>query len=127
MRNWRHSLRLRVAATTVAVGTLALVLLAAVLSDQVRDGLFEQRRDQVLADAAARAEQAQKEFDWAAVSTTQEVQQLAQDMVSRLQASSVDARGVLLLRSPNPSSTVMICGPAMDNSKNTVIFEVLCE
>src|SRR5699024_11813448 len=77
MRNWRHSLRLRVAATTVAVGTLALVLLAAVLSDQVRDGLFEQRRDQVLADAAARAEQAQKEFDSATVSTTQEVQQLA--------------------------------------------------
>ena len=127
MRNWRHSLRLRVAATTVAVGTLALVLLAAVLSDQVRDGLFEQRRDQVLADAAARAEQAQKEFDSATVSTTQEVQQLAQDMVSRLQASSVDARGVLLLRSPNPSSPVLILAPATDNSLKTVISEGLRE
>lgn len=118
---------MRVAATTVAVGTLALVLLAAVLSDQVRDGLFEQRRDQVLADAAARAEQAQDEFDSATVSTVQEVQQLAQDMVSRLQASSVDARGVLLLRSPNPSSPVLILAPATDNSLKSVISDELRE
>lgn len=125
MRAWRHSLRLRVAATTVAVGTLALALLAAVLAGQVRDGLFEQRRDQALADAAARSEQAQKEFDSATVSTVQEVQQLAQDMVSRLQASSVDARGVLLLRSPNPSSPVLILAPATDNSLKAVITDDL--
>ena len=127
LRAWRHSLRLRVAATTVAVGSLALVLLAAVLADQVRDGLFEQARDQVLADAASRAEQAQQQFDSATVSNVQDVQQLGDDVVSTLQQSSLDAAGVLLLPSPDPSSSVLIQAPATDNSLRAVIRDELRE
>ncbi|WP_084480981.1 MtrAB system histidine kinase MtrB [Ruania albidiflava] len=127
LRTWRHSLRLRVAATTVAVGSLALVLLAAVLADQVRDGLFDQARDQVLADAASRAEQAQQQFDSATVSNVQDVQQLGDDVVSTLQQSSLDAAGVLLLPSPDPSSSVLIQAPATDNSLRAVIHDELRE
>lgn len=127
LRAWRHSLRLRVAATTVAVGSLALVLLAAVLADQVRDGLFEQARDQVLADAASRAEQAQQQFDSATVSNVQDVQQLGDDVVSTLQRSSLDAAGVLLLPSPDPSSSVLIQAPATNNALRAVIHDELRE
>ena len=125
LRAWRHSLRLRVSATTVAVGTLALVLLGVVLADQVRDGLFDQRRDQVLADAANRAEQAQQQFDSTTVSSVQDVQQLGDDMVRTLQQSSLDAAGVLLLPSPDPAATVLIQAPATNNALRAVISDEL--
>ena len=66
---WRKSLRVRVMTTTVAVGIIAVGILGAALSAQVRDGLFEDRRDQALADAAVRAERAQMRFDSATVSS----------------------------------------------------------
>src|SRR5699024_10172531 len=97
------------------------------LSDQVRDGLFEQARDQVLADAASRAEQAQQQFDSATVSNVQDVQQLGDDVVSTLQQSSLEAAGVLLLPSPDPSSSVLIQAPATDNSLRSVIRDDLRE
>ncbi|SEE98917.1 two-component system, OmpR family, sensor histidine kinase MtrB [Ruania alba] len=127
MRAWRRSLRLRVALSTVVVGTLALALLAALLSDQVRDGLFEERRDQVLADAASRAEVAQEQFDSATVSTAQDAQQLANTAVGTLQQSAVGIEGVLLLRSPDPDSPVLIFAPVTDDSLRPAISEELRE
>ncbi|UFU07588.1 MtrAB system histidine kinase MtrB [Ruania halotolerans] len=127
MRAWRRSLRLRVALSTVVVGTLALALLAALLSDQVRDGLFEERRDQVLSDAAGRAEQVQDQFDSATVGTAQDAQRLADSAVGFLQQTAVDIEGVLLLPSPDPDSPVLIFAPVTDQSLRSVIEDDLRE
>ncbi|UFU02180.1 HAMP domain-containing histidine kinase [Ruania suaedae] len=124
---WGRSLRLRVAFFTVVVGTIALALLATVLSDQVRDGLFEQRRDQVLADAANRAEQAQQRFDGATVSTAQDAQLLANDMVESIQATAVDSEGALLLPAPGSSAGAAILPPATDQSLRSIIDDELQE
>ncbi|WP_235019916.1 MtrAB system histidine kinase MtrB [Ruania rhizosphaerae] len=124
-RAWSRSLRLRVAFFTVVVGTVALALLATVLSDQVRDGLFEQRRDQVLVDAANRAEQAQRRFDGATVSTAQDAQLLANDMVESIQATAADSEGALLLPAPGSTTGAAILPPATDQSLRSVIEEEL--
>src|SRR5690625_1894411 len=83
---WRSSLRVRVMTTTVVVGVLAVGLLGALLSGQVRDGLFEDRRDQVLADAAARTEEAQERFDSQIASNVQVVQDVENDVVLSLRS-----------------------------------------
>ena len=126
-RAWRRSLRFRVATTTVVVGVVALAVLGALLSNQVRGGLFDDRRDQVLADAATRAEVAQQRFDSATVSSAQEVQQLANDLVQSLQETSVGTVGVLLMRSPDPDEPVLILDPVTDNTLRDLISEDLRE
>jgi len=82
---WRRSLRLRVVVTTIAVGIASLLGLGTLLSNQVRDGIFDDRAEQILADAASRAESAQERFDSATANSTQAVQQLANDTVRSLQ------------------------------------------
>src|SRR5699024_12119407 len=64
---------------------LALLGLGTLLSNQVRDGIFDDRAEQILADAASRAESAQERFDSATANSTQAVQQLANDTVRSLQ------------------------------------------
>ncbi|TDE96095.1 HAMP domain-containing histidine kinase [Occultella glacieicola] len=125
LRVWRGSLRLRVASTTVAVGVIALALLGLLLSAQIRDGLFDDRRDQVLSDAATRAELAQGQFDASTVSSAQEVQQLATDMVSGLQETSVGSSGVFLMRSPG--SPAVILDPSTNDSLRPLISPELRE
>ncbi|WP_154795187.1 MtrAB system histidine kinase MtrB [Occultella kanbiaonis] len=122
---WRRSLRLRVASTTVAVGVIALALLGLLLSAQIRDGLFDDRRDQVLADAATRADLAQDQFDASTVSSTQEVQQLATDMVAGLQETSAGSSGVFLMRSPN--TPALILDPSTNESLRPLISPELRE
>ena len=115
---WRSSLRLRVAVSTVIVGVAALLILGALLTETIRDGLFESRRDEILADASGRAQAAQQRFDGATANTGQQVEALALDLVSS--SANTGGRGVvgtMLLRSPDESSQVII--------NDTVIPELL--
>ncbi|MEE6282727.1 MtrAB system histidine kinase MtrB [Georgenia sp. MJ170] len=106
---WRSSLRLRVALTTVIVGVAAVGILAVVLTSTIRDGLFESRRDEILADAAARGQSAQQRFDGATANTGQQVQALAEDLVrSTTNTGGSGVVGTMLLRSPDESSQVII-------------------
>lgn len=102
-RAWRRSLRVRVSVTTVAVGLVALLTLGAALSGQVRDSLYDARVDEVLTDAAVRADVAQSAFDSSNAARQQDVQQLINDIVGSLEITS-GAEGVLLLRSPDQPS-----------------------
>src|SRR5690625_746491 len=113
---WRSSLRVRVMTTTVVVGVLAVGLLGALLSGQVRDGLFEDRRDQVLADAAARTEEAQERFDSQIASNVQDVQDVANDVVRSLQEGAVGNVGVLIMRSPDAQAPSDLLLPATDGA-----------
>lgn len=125
---WRGSLRVRVMTTTVAVGLIAVAGLGAVLSAQVRDGLFEDRLDQVLSDAAARAHDGQMRFDSAAVSNPQEVQRVANDVIQSLyEGTGAGTVGVLLLRSPDSDPSTDLLLPATDSSLVGLIREPLRE
>ncbi|HLV03249.1 MtrAB system histidine kinase MtrB [uncultured Georgenia sp.] len=111
---WRSSLRLRVSTTTVLVGVAGLVLLGAVVSVTIRDGLFEARRDEILLDAATRARSAQQTFDGAIANTGPQVQQLAFDVVDRSRGGGGGVVGAMLLRSPSETAQVLINEPVMD-------------
>jgi two-component system sensor histidine kinase MtrB len=111
---WSASLRLRVVTTTVVVGALAVVGLGWYLTTQIRSGMFNERVDQMLADAAERTATAQESLDYATATTAPEVQQLANDLVVSLQRAGSGAVGTLLLRSPSELSQVVINDPVTD-------------
>ncbi|QDB78506.1 HAMP domain-containing protein [Georgenia sp. 311] len=111
---WRTSLRLRVSITTVLVGVAALVLLGAVVSVTIRDGLFEARRDEIIADAASRTRSAQERFDAAIANTGPQVELLASDLIAGSQGTGGGVVGAMLLRSPGETSQVLINELVMD-------------
>ena len=106
---------------TVAAGMIALFALGAVLSGQVRDGLFDERLEQVLADAALRADSAQRRFDAATANSTQEVQQLANDTVRASQETASGTAAVVLLRSEQSTGPIHIVPTATDITLRDVI------
>lgn len=62
VRLWRGSLQLRTVALTVALSILAVSIVGGYLVTSVRDNLFDQTRDQVVAEASRAILAAQQEF-----------------------------------------------------------------
>ncbi|QGH68854.1 HAMP domain-containing protein [Pseudactinotalea sp. HY158] len=124
---WRRSLRLRVVSTTVVIGIGSLLLLGTLLSTQVRDGIFDDRAEQVLADAASRTQSAQDRFDSATANSTQAVQQLANDTVRSLQETAVGTAGVVLLRSQDATGPIEILPFATDPRLRALITPLLSQ
>lgn len=120
-RRWRGSLRLRVVATTLVAGTLAVVGLGWYLTGEIRNGMFNERVNQMLADAAGRTATAQQSIDYATATTGQEIQQLANDLVVSLQGSGSGAVGTMLLRSPSDLGQVVIIDPVTDRGLTALI------
>src|SRR5699024_5695723 len=118
---WRSSLRLLVVSMTFAAGMIALFALGAVLSGQVRDGLFDERLEQVLADAALRADSAQRRFDAATANSTQEDQQLANDTVRASQETASGTDAAVLLRAEPSTGPIHIVPTATDITLRDVI------
>ena len=112
--SWRRSLRFRVVAIAVGVGTVALALLGAYLVIQIRSGMHTQRVEQVLSDAAARTATARESIDSATATTGAEIQLLANDLVGSLQGSGSGTVGTLLLRSPSDLGPVLIIDTVTD-------------
>ena len=96
---WRSSLQIRVITSTLVGGIVAVGLLGGYLSNQISDGLFEQRRDQVLEEAARSTQQAQASFDSSLVATGPQVQGLFNQLVQALQTGGTSEE-VALRRSP---------------------------
>ncbi|PFG32566.1 two-component system sensor histidine kinase MtrB [Sanguibacter antarcticus] len=104
-------MQLRVISTALIVGLVAVALLSAFLASTIRDGLFEQRVDDVLAESTRSTVQAQATFNSATATSTTQVQQLLNDMLPALQVSGPGGRDVFLLRSNRdgiPSSVLDI-------------------
>ena len=97
---WRASLQVRVITSTLVVGIAALVVLGGYLSDRIRDGLFEQRKQQLLEESARSTQGAQETFDSATVSTTAEIQDLMNRLVPSLKLGGSGSPEVFLRRSP---------------------------
>ncbi|WIK64770.1 MtrAB system histidine kinase MtrB [Gleimia hominis] len=106
----RRSLSLRIAVIMSFVAIAILAALFLVVTYQVRADIFDQRRGQILDDASVRFTQAQSTFDQSTATTPDQVQDLANQLVSSLQTSSAGS-GVIstvLLRSPSASKTFAI-------------------
>ena len=108
VRTWRSSIQLRVTSTALAIGVIAVMVLSAYLSGTIRDGLFDQRIDQVLTESTRSAVQAQATLSSTTASTAPQVQQLLNDMLPALQASGSGGRQVFLWRSENNDTSVAV-------------------
>ncbi|MEV7972738.1 MtrAB system histidine kinase MtrB [Cellulomonas sp. NPDC089187] len=113
---WRASLQLRMLTLTLAGGLAALAVLGGYLSVSVRDGLFTQRIDQVLAESSRAAAQAQETFDASTATTSPEVQQLLNDTVRGLRAGGSGEREVAVLRTPGQRQAILVTGNSTDSA-----------
>lgn len=116
VRGWRGSLQARVITWTLAAGLVALVVLGGYLSISVRDGLFTARVDQVLAESARSAGQAQKTFDASTAATAPEIQQLLNDMVIALRSGGSGEREVFILRTRGQQQPILVTSAASDST-----------
>ena len=117
---WRASLQIRVVTSTLVVGTVALLVLGGYLSGWIRDGLFDERVNQLLAESARAAQQAQSSFNAAGTSTPAEVSALMRELLPRLQSTGSGAPEVALRRSPG-ESPVLVPDQVTEESINALI------
>lgn len=108
VHRWRGSLQLRVVTTAMLIGLVALTVLGAYLSNWIRDGLYNQRADQLVADAAQSTQQARERFDASINSTGQDREALFREVIGRLQVGGAGKRDVFLLRSPGQVSAPLV-------------------
>ncbi|GAB2685474.1 MtrAB system histidine kinase MtrB [Thalassiella azotivora] len=108
-RAWRRSLQLRVVATTMVLGLVAVSLVAAFLAAEISDRLFESRRDQAELEAGRALAEFRDSLATAQVDTPARVQQFLNDSVPLLAQPGLPSdRRVLLLRSPNNDGDVVL-------------------
>lgn len=107
VHRWRASLQVRVITSTLVVGIAAVAGLGGFLSDRIRDGLYEQRLEQVLQESARATQQAQTSFDNVVVSTGTEVSGLFERTVPALQAGT-SSEHVFLRRTPGDVPPVFV-------------------
>ncbi len=124
-RTWRSSLQARVLTGTLVVGLVALTALGGYLSERIRDGLFTQRVDQVLADSARSTAQAQDTFDSSTATTAPAVQLLLNDVVTALRSGGSGEREVFILRKPGQQAPVLVTAAATDSSLVGLVSEDL--
>jgi len=115
-RAWSSSLQVRVIATTLAIGLVALATLGAYLSERIRDGLFSERVDQVLAESARSTRQTQDAFSASTAKTGGVVQAQINDIVHALRSGASGDRQVFMLRAPGQTQVVSVNPVASDPS-----------
>ncbi len=103
---WRASLQIRVVTSTLVVGTVALLVLGGYLSTWIRDGVFDERVNQLLGESARSAQQAQTNLSASATATPAELTDLMRDLVTALQVNGSGQPEVFLRRSPQ--STILV-------------------
>jgi len=110
-QRWRRSLQVRVVGLTVALSTLTMAVVGGFLADAIGERLFEARRDQAFAEAAAGAQAFQERLDQADVPTAVELRQFVADNREQLGSVGGDgAAGYLLLRVPASEASVTVNG-----------------
>ena len=100
LRGWRTSLQVRVIASTMAIGLVTVLALGGYLAERIRDGMFNQRLDEILNESAHSTRQAQDTFD--AAPANAQLQQLFVDLVEALQVGGTGQRDVFIQRPVDP-------------------------
>lgn len=106
----RSYLPIRFTALMALAVAVMMVLLSVFVITHVRDGLFRDRLDSVVADSAIRHERVQTAFDQAGITDTDALQELVYEQLSyQLNAlSGISGAGVVLLRDPANTSGATI-------------------
>lgn len=123
----RTSLHTRVVSITLLLSALALVLAGGYLSSAVRDGLFSDRRDQIIDEAARAVANMQSTLETSTTTTIPESQAVVLDLIRDVQTSGGEERGVVLLRSPETTSDLKILEFTSRPELKGVISETLRE
>lgn len=125
-RRLRRSLTLRMALTMLTATLVIFTVVGIYASTAVRNGIFQERLNQVLTESALAANAMQNRLDQAQVATVEQVQSLAQEAVSSVTSLSTWASApvVLLLRDPEESSAYVINEVATGSIRETISPEL---
>nr|WP_283241591.1 MtrAB system histidine kinase MtrB [Mobiluncus curtisii] len=114
-------------AIIMLVATLVILFAVGIYaSTAIKNGIFQERLNQVLEEAATQARAAQNRFDQAPASTVEQVQSLAQDVVTSISTltSGSSAPAVLILRNPSETSSFVINEIATQNMREVITSQL---
>jgi two-component system sensor histidine kinase MtrB len=101
---WRRSLQLRVAASTLAVTSVMVLLIGLFLVDQISNGLLNAKRDAAVRQAVAGLDSARPRFNGVAPDNHAGINQAVEEITSELAANGSNAGlFTIAVRSPDPS------------------------
>ncbi|MDO8144166.1 MULTISPECIES: MtrAB system histidine kinase MtrB [unclassified Isoptericola] len=127
VQRWRSSMQVRVVTTALALGVLVVVVLGLFLSDSIRDGLFEQRIEQIEAENAALVQETQSRFSASTATTIGEQQSLLRDVILGLSAIGSSAQDYFLRQAPDQSLPLVDPSSRQDLSVRDVVSPALRE
>ncbi|WP_449768907.1 MtrAB system histidine kinase MtrB [Isoptericola aurantiacus] len=93
-------MQVRVVTSALALGVLVVVVLGVFLSFSIRDGLFEQRIDQIEGENAALVQEVQADFSTSPATSTGELQALLRDVILKLSGAGSSAQDYFLRQVP---------------------------
>lgn len=122
----RKSLTLRMGLTMLVSTLVILGGIGLYTTNSIRDGIFQERLNQLLVESASRAKSVQNRLDQAPASTVEQVQSLAQDVITSMAtlASGGNAPAVLILRNPHETSSFVINEIVTGNLRETITPEL---
>ncbi|WP_430593510.1 MtrAB system histidine kinase MtrB [Humidisolicoccus flavus] len=110
---WRRSLPLRVVSISLALSTLAIVVIGGYIAVSIGGNLFDQRRDEVLAESVRATEQAREVFDGSiavSISNNELVELRSRAIEASLRVISnrgATSYGLLRVENQSPTSITM--------------------
>jgi len=120
-------MQVRVVASALALGVIVVAVLGVYLSYSVRDGLFEQRVDQIEAENVALVEEAQSRFSASTATTIGEQQSLLGDVILGLSAAGSSAQDYFLRQAPGQGLPLVDPSSRQDLSVDDLVSDELRE
>ncbi|WP_425450795.1 MtrAB system histidine kinase MtrB [Xylanimonas oleitrophica] len=104
VHGWRSSMQARVITSALAIGVVAVAVIGTFLSTSIRDGLYDQRVQQLSAESTRASAQVRESFSSSPSTSTADVQALLLQTVARLQGGASSADGAFLLSAGDAAS-----------------------
>lgn len=124
-RRWGRSMSTRVVTSTLVVGIGTVALVGAYVTTEVRDGLVDNRIERVLVESARDAATAQDRADNSTAANAQDLQSFVYDLWIELRALGGENRGLIMIRSPeNTSSVPLTVGHSRDGLRGLISPEM---
>jgi len=120
-RRWTRSMLFRVITSTLVVGLVAVAILGAYVTTQIRDGLVDKRVERILTESARDVDSTQQTFEASTAETPGELQQLVTDQLLALSKLGGTSRGLVLLRAPANDSDVFLTPSGSDQALLSII------
>ncbi len=122
-RSWRRSLQLRVAATTVIVTGIVVLLIGVFLIDQISNGVLKAKRDAAIGQASAGLDAAREQFAGVASGDVTGIRQAADQLTTYL-SSTGNSAGLFTIAVRSPDATIdrkLVAGPTIPTSLRDVV------